>query len=427
VSRKPDGTQRSGRFTAPPAAGAFGGADTAMSRLARPFVPKPFRSTGGMSASADTMMSIGMGRHNIEEEIPEDQVNIASIVDRKTSDRRYLPKKLGNMKKYLHTTPLEEALNKNEAESYLAFSRYEKDLNEYFERIRQADPFGVDSDKMAIAAKQTPEEKDSFFSLSGLKRLADFAAPFVPIVGDLWYGYRAYESFGQIQESISSLQQNLKDLGVEVDLFAPVERNVVEIREIPVSSPANREALKQSVIKISLNCIQFLNNTLAALPLELFKTLKPVDFASELGINVAAGALPLTDPDGLRTAGALLDFSERYISTIGQAEQAIRSVIPGDSFENMHSVVNLIGNLALIRKALSMNQPAGADESSEILPERRLRRKKRANEMSTTAGVAGYAGPMQGPRDPQQFYSTMAKAAGSEYLVDPVKKSKPRP
>jgi hypothetical protein len=132
MSRKPDGTERSGRGTAPPAAGGFGGADTALVRLARPFVPKPFRSTGGMSTSADTMMSIGMGRHNNDDELPEDQVNIAGIVDRKVSDRRYLPRKLGNMKYYLHTTPINESLKFDDDTLLKQSMLYEKDLNEYY-------------------------------------------------------------------------------------------------------------------------------------------------------------------------------------------------------------------------------------------------------------------------------------------------------
>lgn len=125
MSRKPDGTQRSGRFTAPPASGAFGGSDTSLSRLARPFVPKPFRSTGGMSTSADTMMSIGMGRHNVEEELPDDQINIASIVSSKTSDRRYLPRKLKSMQMYLSTVPISELLDCDGDSLLESFEDYE--------------------------------------------------------------------------------------------------------------------------------------------------------------------------------------------------------------------------------------------------------------------------------------------------------------
>lgn len=130
MSRKPDGTERSGRGTAPSAAGGFGGADTALSRLARPFVPKPFRSLGGMSASADTMLSIGMGRHNNDDELPEDQVNIAGIVDRKVSDRRYLPRKLKSMQYYLNTMPVSELLELDGDEINEAFESYEMCLTD---------------------------------------------------------------------------------------------------------------------------------------------------------------------------------------------------------------------------------------------------------------------------------------------------------
>lgn len=161
MSRKPDGTQRSGRFTAPSAAGGFGGADTALTRLARPFTPKPFRSTGGMSTSADTMMSIGMGRHNVDEELPEDQVNIASIVSSKTSDRRYLPRRLKSMQMYLNTTPISELLSADSDAIFESFEDYENEIN----RIAGYE---------IIEAKKKKKRTDEF---SGVGAIAGYTGP----------------------------------------------------------------------------------------------------------------------------------------------------------------------------------------------------------------------------------------------------------
>ena len=164
MTRKADGTQRSGRFTAPSAAGGFGGADTALTRLARPFVPKPFRSTGGMSTSADTMMSLAMGRHNTDDEIPEDQVNIASIVSSKTSDRRYLPRRLGNMKMYLHTTPVSESLSDDSFKVYETCKLFESELDGF---LASLDP--------VLEARLKKKKRTNEFS--GVGAIAGFTGP----------------------------------------------------------------------------------------------------------------------------------------------------------------------------------------------------------------------------------------------------------
>lgn len=164
VTRKADGTERSGRGTAPSAAGGFGGADTALTRLARPFVPKPFRSTGGMSTSADTMMSLAMGRHNTDDEIPEDQVNIGSIVSRKTSDRRYLPRRLKNMQVYLHTTPVNESLESDSATIHQTVELYESELDNFLAAL---DP--------VLEAKLKKKKKAN--EMSGVGAIAGYTGP----------------------------------------------------------------------------------------------------------------------------------------------------------------------------------------------------------------------------------------------------------
>jgi hypothetical protein len=91
-------------------------------------------------------------------------------------------------------------------------------------------------------------------------------------------------------------------------------------------------------------------------------------------------------------------------------------------------VTNFIGNLALIHGAVSSAEKEIENaEDPDVLAERR-KRKKRKDEMSVTANVAGYTGPMVSPKDPKQFYGKMAKAAGGEYLTsDPAKTLRSKP
>jgi hypothetical protein len=62
----------------------------------------------------------------------------------------------------------------------------------------------------------------------------------------------------------------------------------------------------------------------------------------------------------------------------------------------------------------------------EMLEEAPGKRKKKVREMSTSASVAGYTGPVKGPENPKSFYQRMAKAAGGEFLEDPVKTARGR-
>ncbi len=409
MSRKVDGTQRSGRGTAPPAAGGFGGADTALTRLARPFTPKPFRSTGGMSTSADTMMSIGMGRHYTDDEMPEDQINVSSIVSRKTSDRRYLPRKLGNMKYYLHTIPIGESLSASESEIAEKSLNYERNLNEFIDKIGSA-LSGIGS---YFAGPDPLGSKVA----STLSSVADVAAPFVPFYGDLWFLIKAVNSARGVISDIREIQAKLASNGVTINFSAPVESNQAAFSSLSTLPADVRKQIKLETLSTALDCYNFILNLVSSVPLEIFPAAAVVDSILDAGLTVLDYSNQASDPTGEKTANAMFNFFKKYREELEMVENVIGNIIPGKDFAELNVITNSLGNLAQVNLALA----------SEILPEARRKKKRRANEMSTTASIAGYSGPMQGPRNPSQFYSTMAKAAGSEYLVDPVKNSKPKP
>lgn len=430
MTRKVDGTQRSGRFTAPSAAGGFGGADTALTRLARPFTPKPFRSTGGMSASADTMMSIGMGRHNIDEELPQDQVNIAAIVDKKVSDRRYLPRKKNNMQKYLHTTPVSEAISLNPSEIVNRYERFERDIGTVKRsRVHEnvvgdalgaaAGAIGAGSDFLKRNFGSSEEGSVGGISPAAYSTLS-VVAPFVPVLGDVFYGYSAYYGVKDIMDQAKKLEEFLASINIDVDLTANPDDNKQVLSKISIARASDRAYLKEAILKIGIRCFETLTQAIAALPLDLVPALKPIDFISDVGLTGSAFLAPSIDPEGEKISNALIDFAQQY----GDFARSVGSLIPG-----LVESVNFMGNLGEIRQSIATDEVEVTKSATDpdVLAELRRRKKRRANEMSTTAGIAGYTGPMQGPRDPKQFYSTMAKAAGSEYLVDPVKNSKPKP
>ena len=412
MSRKPDGTERSGRGTAPPAAGGFGGADTALTRLARPFVPKPFRSTGGMSTSADTMLSINMGRHNIDEELPEDQVNIAGIVDRKVSDRRYLPRKLGNMKYYLHTTPVSETLSLDETQIHKRFVLYESSLNEFLEQIGSM--------------------------LTGAEKLAEpvtqLAATFIP-GGDLvYYGYRAYEDFNEISEEIEKLHEALRKVGADIDFSKSPDENADIIKYMNIPGPADRETIKEFVKQIAISSFNFLVDASTAIPLEVIPGMMALDSAIDLSISGISTAIGSMDPEGGELSENMIKFSELFKQKMELIENKMIEVgeslgISKGTLEKMKILTNYVGNLGMIYRHMSEGvQAVSSSDEPDVLAERRRKRKpKKTQEMSTTAGVAGYTGPLAGPRDPKRFYDTMAKVAGSKYFVDPAKTLKSKP
>lgn len=456
VSRKPDGTQRSGRFTAPSAAGGFGGADTALTRLARPFVPKPFRSTGGMSTSADTMASISMGRHNVDEEIPDDQVNINAIVDKKVSDRRYLPRKINNMRHFLNTTPISESLLGDDEFIHKRARFYEDKLNEYVDNLTNPDNLPnpdivdflkssaedtrqklaaigaqVSTAKPVLTAPPEEEKKDDFMSkvMTGLSVIA----PFVRTAGDVYYGYHAFQDFKSIEESADTLTQMFRKLGADIDMFDDPIENESKFESLNIPSSADRAVIQDMTIKIAMKCYSFLSNLITSIPLDLVPGLALVDTVVDSALVAISGLGPSADPTGEKIVDALMTFSSQYNDAIRQAEETLKSLgklfgLTEETLGKMNLVSNFIGNLALAHTSIS-SYMVGISTAPfpDVLAERRRRKKIRANETSTTGGIVGYTGPVKGPAKPEQFYSTMARAAGSKYLVDPVKNSKPKP
>jgi hypothetical protein len=428
MSRKVDGTERSGRGTAPSAAGGFGGADTSLVRLGRPFVPKPFRSTGGMSTSADSTFSVRLGQHNTDQELPDDQVNINGIVDRKVSDRRYLPRKLNNMKRYLHKTSLAEALSLDDDDVSRKFAEYEIMLNEMesldFGDVKDFLSMGTQKSDAAGQKPIEPSRKDvTDAKHTLLDTAAQFLAARIPF-GDVYYGFRAFKTFKEIEEQSKKLNELLSKSGVSVDLMAPPEANVDTIKKLFITSAADRAMLKKSTVTIALKCYDFFTDLISSVPLEVFPPLAMLDTAIDVGISTVA---TITPDETL--AIKLLDFALKYNETLRELEGKISAYLPGEDFAHLNKVTNFIGNLALIHGSVSSaEKEIEVSEDPDILAERRRRKKKRSNEMSMTANIAGYVGPMASPKDPKQFYGKMAKAAGGEYLTsDPAKTLRSKP
>lgn len=433
VSRKTDGTERSGRGTAPSAAGGFGGADTALMRLARPFVPRPFLSNGGMSASADTMLSIGMGRHNNDDEMPEDQVNVAAIVDRKVSDRRYLPRRAGNMKRYLHTTPISESLDGDDDVVHARMELYEDSIADF---IGSAAKTGISKFKSFLAG-------DEDESSNTIEKIGYTVAPFIPLGGELWYFTHAIKDFNGVRSLMTELEKLLAKNGINIDMTAPPMENNDALTplistsgagSVVLPSAAIRAEIRASTIDIAIKCFDFLIDTISALPLELIPGLSTADMVIDSALTAAGSAQPKLDPEGEKIARALFDFSLKYGDKIKAVEDTIASMgrmIPGISDETLASInstSNFIGNLALLNAAVSdaVSDIESSDEP-DMLAERRRRKKTRTNEFSGAGAVAGYAGPIKSPRNPQNFYNSMAKAAGGQYVVDPLKIIKQKP
>ena len=427
MTRKVDGTERSGRGTAPSAAGGFGGADTAMTRLARPFVPKPFRSTGGMSTSADTTFSVRLGQHNTDQELPDDQVNISGIVDRKVSDRRYLPRKRNSMKSILNKTTLSEALTLDDDEISLHFESYQRALNEVenldFDKVKDFLTMGVQKSDAARSKPVEPSRKDlADASKSILDTAGQFLAARIPF-GDVYYGFRSFGTFKEIKAQSVKLQELLQKSGIQVDLMAPPDENVSKIKQLFITSAADRAMLGKSSVQIALKCYDYFTDLISSIPLEVFPPLAMLDTAMDIGISTVATVVP-----DEKLAVNLLDFALKYNETLRDMESKIGQFLPGEDFAQLNKVTNFIGNLALIHGAVSSaEKELESGEDPDVLAERR-KRKKRKNEMSVTANVAGYTGPMMAPKDPKQFYGKMAKAAGGEYLTsNPAKTLRSKP
>ena len=398
-------------------------------------------------------MSIGMGRHNTDEELPEDQVNIGSIVSRKTSDRRYLPRKLGNMKKYLHTMPISEVLDLSDEQIYREFANYESNLsriNEEGDVMQTLSQLGQAGYSQALrfsgeagqkiagqtSEEQSAEEKEPDSFLDMIDKPLRFVSAFLPF-GDLYYAYRAFREFGDIEKSADEIEKILKKLKINIDIMGPPDKNSEILEDVAIPTAADREYIRDAVNKMAMLCYNFLTDLISGIPLEVFPSLAIVDSAIDVAIASISGIGPSVDPTGEKLAKLFFDFSLRYGDAIREVETSVRKTVANmpligekldeSKLDQMNKVSNFIGNLALIHAAVTTGVEELSKAESPVFAEARLRKKKRANEMSTTASVAGYSGPMKGPKSPKQFYDTMARAAGSEYLVDPLKSAKPKP
>ena len=85
--------QYSSRGIGIPVGGAIGGGDDFAQRIGKPYVPKPFRSSGGFEGSADSTFSYKLGQHNVD--VPDDageSFNFDDINSRKIAGPRKLPR-----------------------------------------------------------------------------------------------------------------------------------------------------------------------------------------------------------------------------------------------------------------------------------------------------------------------------------------------
>lgn len=382
-----------------------------------------------MSTSADTMASISMGRHNVDEEMPEDQVNIGSIVSRKTSDRRYLPKKLGNMKVYLHTTPLNETLDLSHDDIQRRFDLFELSLSDFSD-------FGK---SLISGAKGAAGDMKSAASDDMVASGLAVGSAFIPFVGDIYSGYRAFKNFEDIKSTVGDLQKYLKSAAGDVNLFAPPEETSEKLLsgdiELSARTSSDRELIKDQANRVAVLCIEFLSNAIAAIPLEAVG-LAAVDTGIDIAMQAALGIGSVADPEGDKAAAEFYEAALKLGGVIPGIIQKIEaSNIPLKEkvlniAKGVLEISNVIGNLALVYMQLADIEIESKSGESDDMPlaERRSRKKRRrTDEFSGVGAVAGYTGPLAGPKDPKKFYNTMAKVAGSEYLVDPAKTLKPKP
>jgi len=175
ISPKGQGQTRSGRFTAPPAAGAFGGSDGAMQKLGRPFVPKPFTGSGGLSAGADTMMSMAMGRHNVQQDLDvEEMIDISALSTRKV-DKRLSTKQGLKMKKYLHDVDLSDIQQMSDADIKDLYENFQGMLSELDTVASIILPCAPRGDLYSEARKKRKLQKQDEMNVAG--NIAGYTGP----------------------------------------------------------------------------------------------------------------------------------------------------------------------------------------------------------------------------------------------------------
>jgi hypothetical protein len=261
------------------------------------------------------------------------------------------------------------------------------------------------------------------------------AAAFIPF-GDIYYGYRAYRNYSDIKAQVDKIQEILKKSGTDVDFTASPDENADKIKNMIIPSPTDRAMIKDAVMKIAIESYNFLVNIITAIPLEIIPGLSTADTAIDISISALSSGEALIDPEGEKLSKLLIDFSNQFSKRIKEIEDKIlkagKSVgLSEETLEKAFFLSNFIGNLSLVYNKITEDlKAAEGEEEPDVLAElrrRKKKKKKKTDEISTTGAVAGYTGPLAGPRNPKQFYDTMARVAGSEYLIDPAKTLKAKP
>ena len=331
------------------------------------------------------------------------------------------------MKSIINKTTLAESLMLDDDELSFRLEAYQRSLNEVeqlsFDKVKDFLTMGVQKSDPTGAVPIDSSRKDlADASKSVLDTAGQFLAARIPF-GDIYYGFRSFGTFKEIKSQAAKLEELLQKSGVQADLLAPPDENVSKIKQLFITSAADRAMLGKSSVQIALKCYDYFTDLISSIPLEVFPPLAMLDTAMDIGISTVATIVP-----DEKLAVNLLDFALKYNETLRDMESKIGQFLPGEDFAQLNKVTNFIGNLALIHGAVaSAEKEIETGEDPDVLAERR-KRKKRKNEMSVAANVAGYTGPMSAPKDPKQFYGKMAKAAGGEYLTsNPAKTLKPRP
>jgi len=397
------GQTRSGRFTAPPAAGSFGGSDGAMQKLGRPFVPKPFTGSGGLSAGADTMMSMAMGRHNVQQDInTEDMIDTSMIATSKIGERPPPSRRLA--KKYLHDISIANAssLTDNDIE------RLYEGLQDYLGSV-----------------------------LSKIEPYVGYVAPYVPF-GDLYFGYRAVKSIRELKDVIEAYSKSLSDFfEVEFNLYDENDDDIAQILEkLSSLSDEDRATIKEEIISIGMINYDIIRDLLMSLPGEV---LGPVGAKADMVIDTLISASAFAnDEEVVKGFIESSDKMKMLVGTIRSADGVIEAIesFLGTNAINLAGIANLFSNLGKIYHIILSNSGEGIDLSVQapvesgldIFAESRRKKKKlqKQDEMNVAGNIAGYTGPLAGPTKPKDFYKKMSKSYFGEFLSDPTKiKNKP--
>lgn len=394
------GPERSGKITGIPVAGAFGGGDGAMQKLGRPFVPKLFQGTGQLSTGADTMMSVAMSRHNVDQEYVdnEDILDPGSILSSKIGERPRVPRGF-KMKHYLHDIPLSEINNISDSEIAVLF----EGIQDFISRLGNI----------------------------SFDTIASTIAPYIPF-GDLYFGYKAIKEVGDIQKLTDTFAENLeKTFGIKIDLYTNEDNEILKIsKKISELNDDERSKLQKDIIEIGLITYNALRNAVMSIPLELVG-LAGFDMLVDTMISAtsflydnesiideflkSSNAIKSTI-SALRTSNDIIEKIEDFFGT-----DIIDLVKIAYFLENMSKLYNIITQIS--QSDTQSSHLASSNAGLDIFAEASRKKKKLTskNEMNVASNVAGFTGPLSGPSDPKDFYKRMSKSYHGEFVNDPSK------